>query len=110
MGLGVGTISLVLQENKDALPKLLSLEPQFCYLQNEVNISSHKFLSEVKSLSRVRLFASPWTVAYQAPPSMRFSRQECHFLPQGKFLKEMTYINKPFGKNTECLMNVIYGC
>lgn len=68
MGLGVGTISLVLQENKDALPKLLSLEPQFCYLQNEVNISSHKFL------------------------------------------KEMTYINKPFGKNTECLMSVIYGC
>ena len=30
----------------------------------------------VKSLSRVRLFASPWTVAHQAPPSMRFSRQE----------------------------------
>ena len=32
--------------------------------------------SEVKSLSRVRLFATPWTVAYQAPPSMGFSRQE----------------------------------
>ena len=32
--------------------------------------------SEVKSLSRVRLFAAPWTVAYQAPPSMGFSRQE----------------------------------
>ena len=32
---------------------------------------------EVKSLSRVRLFATPWTVAYQAPPSMGFSRQEC---------------------------------
>ena len=28
----------------------------------------------MKSLSRVRLFATPWT--YQAPPSMRFSRQE----------------------------------
>ena len=28
-------------------------------------------------LSRVRLFATPWTVAYQAPPSMGFSRQEC---------------------------------
>ena len=26
---------------------------------------------------RVRLFATPWTVAYQAPPSMGFSRQEC---------------------------------
>ena len=26
--------------------------------------------------SRVRLFATPWTAAYQAPPSMGFSRQE----------------------------------
>ena len=32
--------------------------------------------SEVKSLSRVRLFATPWTVAHQAPPPMGFSRQE----------------------------------
>ena len=31
----------------------------------------------MKSLSRVRLFATPWTVAYQAPLSMGFSRQEC---------------------------------
>ena len=30
----------------------------------------------LKSLSRVRLFSTPWTVAYQAPPSMGFSRQE----------------------------------
>ena len=30
----------------------------------------------MKSLSRVRLFATPWTVAYQAPQSMEFSRQE----------------------------------
>ena len=29
------------------------------------------------SLSRVQLFATPWTVACQAPPSMGFSRQEC---------------------------------
>ena len=26
--------------------------------------------------SRVRLFATPWTAAYQAPPSLGFSRQE----------------------------------
>ena len=32
--------------------------------------------SEVKSLSRVQLFVTPWTVAYQAPLSMEFSRQE----------------------------------
>ena len=30
----------------------------------------------VKSLSRVQLFATPWTVAYNAPPSMGFSMQE----------------------------------
>ena len=31
---------------------------------------------KVKLLSHVRLFATPWTVAYQVPPSMGFSRQE----------------------------------
>ena len=31
---------------------------------------------KVKSLSRVRLFGTPWTVAQQAPPFMGFSRQE----------------------------------
>ena len=31
---------------------------------------------KVKSLSRVRLFETPWTAAYQAPLSMGFSRQE----------------------------------
>ena len=30
----------------------------------------------MKSLSRVQLFVTPWTIAYQAPPSMGFSRQE----------------------------------
>ena len=31
---------------------------------------------KVKSLSRFRLLATPWTAAYQAPPSMGFARQE----------------------------------
>ena len=31
---------------------------------------------KVKSLSRVRLLTTPWTAAYQAPPSMGFSRQQ----------------------------------
>ena len=30
----------------------------------------------MKLLSRVLLFATPWTVVYQAPQSMEFSRQE----------------------------------
>ena len=34
-------------------------------------------ISSVQSLSHVRLFVTPWTVAYQAPQSMGFSRQEC---------------------------------
>ena len=35
-----------------------------------------KWEVKVKSLSRVRLLATPWTAAYQAPPSMGCSRQE----------------------------------
>ena len=35
-----------------------------------------KWKVRVKSLSHVRLFATPWTAAYQALPSMGFSRQE----------------------------------
>ena len=35
-----------------------------------------KWKVKVKSLSRVWLFTTPWTAAYQAPPSMGFSRQE----------------------------------
>ena len=31
---------------------------------------------KVKSLSHVQLFVTPWTVPYQAPQSMEFSRQE----------------------------------
>ena len=38
--------------------------------------SAWKWKVKVKSLSRVRLSATPWTAAFQAPPSMRFSRQE----------------------------------
>ena len=45
----------------------------FCFL-NVIPLS--ELWSEVKWLSRVRLFATPWTAAYQAPPSMGFSRQE----------------------------------
>ena len=40
---------------------------------NKVKLSTQ---SEAKSLSRVGLFAAPWTVARQTPLSMGFSRQE----------------------------------
>ena len=47
-------------------------------VNNSQDVEAAKYLvSEwVKSLSRVRLFATPWTVAYWAPSSMGFSRQE----------------------------------
>ena len=34
------------------------------------------YIYKVKSLNRVRLFATPWTVAFQAPLFMGFSRQK----------------------------------
>ena len=47
---------------------------------------------EVKSLSHVRLFVTPWTVAYQAPHSMDSPSKStgvgCHFLLQGIFLTQ----------------------
>ena len=38
--------------------------------------SAWKWKVKVNSLSRVQLFTTPWTAAYQTPPSMGFSRQE----------------------------------
>jgi len=53
----------------------------------------------VKSLSRVHLFATPWTIAYQAPPSMGFSRQEywsgLPFLLQGIFQTQGSHLGLP---------------
>ena len=48
---------------------------------------SYEVKVNMKSLSRVRLLAAPWTVAYQASLSMGFPGQntgaDCHFLLQG---------------------------
>ena len=41
-----------------------------------INKSVECLKVKVKSLSCIRLLATPWTAAYQAPPSMGFSRQE----------------------------------
>ena len=50
-----------------------------------------KWKMKVKSLSRVRLLATPWTVAHQAPPSMGFSRQEyCSGVPLPSPLLSLT--------------------
>ena len=53
------------------------------------NLHAHIVKVKVKSLSHIHLFATPWTVAHQAPSSMGFSRQEywigCHAILQGIF-------------------------
>ena len=49
----------------------------FCFDDLSIGVSGVFKKVKVKSLSHVRLFATPWTVAYQAPLSMGFSRQEC---------------------------------
>ena len=49
---------------------------------------------KVRSLSRVRLFVTLWTVTHQAPPSIGFSGKStgvgCHFLLHGHSLKYVT--------------------
>ena len=53
------------------------------YIHTLIDISDNyinpfrKKSERVKSLSCFRLFATPWTIAYQASPFMGFSRQEC---------------------------------
>ena len=56
-------------------------------------------LVKVKSLSHLKLFATPWTVAYQAPPSMGFSSKsalvDCYFLLQGIFPTQESNLGLP---------------
>ena len=53
----------------------LSKEENKTNNENKSN-DSMKVKVKVKPLSRAQLFATPWTVTYQAPQSMEFSRQE----------------------------------
>ena len=60
--------------------------PGFCPWLRKVSRRKERLKVKVKSLSHVRLFATPWTVAYQAPPSLGFSKNTgvgCHFLLRG---------------------------
>ena len=54
--------------------KRLFSSSAFCHKGGVINDGEKKV--KVKSLSHVRLFVTPCTVAHQAPPSMEFSRQE----------------------------------
>ena len=63
-----------------AISQSLMICPKdFFFQHHKCNILMHhewKWKVKVKSPSHVRLFATPWTVAYHAPLSMGFSRQE----------------------------------
>ena len=68
-------------------------------------INSYEWVSEwVQSLSRVRLFATPWTVAYQASPSMGFSRQE--YWSGLPFASPINSYKAPFTMDNFCLVSV----
>ena len=53
-----------------------SVQPQALKVGQVMPQISYRIFDQVKLLSCVQLFATPWTVAYQAPLSMEFSRQE----------------------------------
>ena len=77
-----------------------------------------KWKVTVKSLSRVRLLATPWTSAYQAPPSMGFFRQEYWSgvplpSPDRKFnhfhsFKQCHISMQTAGKHTNIIMLYLY--
>ena len=58
-----------------------------------------------KSLSRVRLFETPWTAAHQAPLSMGFSRQE-YWSGVSFDYKGAVIINREFGKYCSSLLEI----
>ena len=78
-------LNLMVPINKHRWPN--HIDQPFSKVLQYFSTSSHQCLktlflqfqwkwSKVKLLSRVWLFVTPWTVAYQAPPSMGFSRRE----------------------------------
>ena len=68
---------------------------------------------KVKSLSRVRLLATPWTAAHQAPPSMGLSRQEywsgvplpSPFTSLGRFIPSFFFFFPLMRCQWDCFLN-----
>ena len=61
--------------NKHLFPAIWTLQFEKFTISWKTFIAHLKW-KKVKLLSHVWLFATPWTVAYKAPPSMGFFRQE----------------------------------
>ena len=64
---------------------------------------------KVKSLSRVRPLATPWTAAYQAPPSMGFSRQKYWSGMPSCSLSQPLQTHKSFYRTHPGMQNSAYG-
>ena len=67
--------ALVISENRATWQSCCQMGV-FIFISGRLSMKWKWKKVKVKLLSRVRLLATPWTVAYQAPPSMGFSRQE----------------------------------
>jgi len=78
---------------------------KWCPWELFIFVSYVKIQREGKSLSRVWLFATPWTVDHQAPPSMGFSRKEywsgSPFPSPVKIQTRNQYIENVFNKNEQ---------
>ena len=76
----------------DPIDLVCLLEYGLCESRDKWTRCTYGKLVVVQSLSPVRLFATPWTIAHQAPLPMDFpgktSRVGCHFLLQEIFLTE----------------------
>ena len=67
-----------LSSHLDSLPYFQDLSPEWYiyYIDEPILMHHAAAAAAAKSLSHFWLLETPWTVAYQAPPSMGFSRQE----------------------------------
>ena len=71
-------LDLFLNKQWNSIPVLKTvIENTLIGHRPDIKSAQSDLISEVKSLSCVQLFATPWIVAYQVPPSMEFSRQGC---------------------------------
>ena len=70
-------LDLFLNKQWNSIPVLKTvIENTLIGHRPDIKSAQSDLISEVKSLSCVQLFATPWTVAHQALPSMEFSRQQ----------------------------------
>ena len=72
----------------------LAGQPSFLQLPDLLMFGLYVMCTWAQSLSCVRLFVTPWTVAHQAPPSMEFPRQE--YWSGLPFLTPLYVISKVF--------------